>query len=57
MTTLIGYRWKCSDVCSRVILITQKFLDEALCKTIFTKLQGNKSNKVIGGIKTKRVLI
>jgi hypothetical protein len=33
---LIGYRWKCSDVWSRVILITQKLLDVALCKTIFT---------------------
>ena len=24
MTTLIGYRWKCSDVWSRVVLITRK---------------------------------
>ena len=24
MTTLIGYRWKCSNVCSRVVLMTRK---------------------------------
>ena len=28
MTTLIGYRWKCSDAWSRVVLITRKLLAE-----------------------------
>ena len=39
MTTLIGYRWKCSDVWSQVVLITRQlpflFYNALLCYTCF----------------------
>jgi hypothetical protein len=54
MTTLIGYRWKCSDVWSRVILITQKLLDVALCKTVFTNI-GKRMGLMID--KTQKVVL
>ena len=30
MTTLIGYRCKCGDICSRVVLIARKLLNKIL---------------------------